>query len=132
MADRSKKVLVVDDEHLIARSLAFLARKGGLEPTMAYDGLEAWRLFEDAPRSWGLLITDIRMPGLDGVSLAQRIRAGGSSIPVVFISGHSQPPDVEELSPAIFLAKPFTRAQLFEAIEAVEASERGAGGPSPR
>lgn len=117
MTDAPPKVLVVDDEPLIARSLAFLIRKRGMEPTMVYDGLEGWQQFEQAPDAWSLLITDIRMPGLDGVSLVRRIRARGSAVPVVFISGHSRPPDVEVLSPAVFLAKPFTRAQLFEAIE---------------
>ncbi len=121
MADPTNKALVVDDEPLIAKALARLARRGGLEPTIAHDGLEAWKLYEDAPESWGILITDIRMPGLDGVSLARRVRASGSTVPVVLISGHSKPPDVEELSPAVFLAKPFRRAQLLDAIEASRA-----------
>ena len=108
------KILVVDDEPLIVRSLARLARSEGFSPTVAYDGLQAWRLFEDSPQTWDMLITDIRMPGLDGVSLARRVRDSGSALPVVFISGHGQSPDVDALSPAIFLPKPFSRQQLRE------------------
>lgn len=116
MTDANPRVLVVDDERLITQSLARLARKGGLDPTLAYDGHSAWQLFDQAPDAWALLITDIRMPGLDGVSLVQRIRARGSAVPVVLISGHGRPFQVESLSPAVFLAKPFTRAQLLAAL----------------
>lgn len=110
------KVLVVDDEPLIARSIAKMARMSELEPTIARDGLEAWTQFEQAPDSWLMLITDIRMPRLDGLSLAHRVREAGSTLPIVFISGHSKPPDMEVLSPAVFLAKPFRRAALIEVL----------------
>ena len=110
------KVLVVDDEPLIARSIARMARMSDLEPTIARDGLEAWAQFEQRSISWLMLITDIRMPRLDGLSLARRVREAGNKLPIVFISGHSKPPDMEILSPAVFLAKPFRRAALIEAL----------------
>lgn len=112
------KVLVVDDEPILAKLLARFARGGGFEATVAHDGLEAWDIFCSEPDTWDLIITDIRMPGLDGVSLAHRVRASREDLPVVLISGHGQSPDVEALSPAVFLAKPFRRAQLLEAMEA--------------
>jgi len=112
------RVLVVDDEPLITTMLARFARVGGFEPTVAHDGLEAWRLFADHPEGWDLIITDIRMPHLDGVAFARRVRASRGDLPVVFISGHGDIPDVESFSPAAFLAKPFKRAQLLEAMEA--------------
>ncbi|MCA9710743.1 MAG: response regulator [Myxococcales bacterium] len=112
------RVLVVDDEPILATLLARFARLGGFEATVAHDGLEAWKLFEGEPDAWDLIITDIRMPGLDGVTLAQRVRASRGDLPVVLISGHGQLPDVDALSPAVFLAKPFRRAQLLAAMEA--------------
>lgn len=115
------KVLVVDDEPILAKLLARFARVGGFEAIIAHDGLEAWKIFEDAPQTWDLIITDIRMPGLDGVSLAQRVRASRDDLPVVLISGHGHSPNVDALSPAVFLAKPFRRAQLLEAMEASRA-----------
>lgn len=111
------KILVVDDEPRLAKSLARLLASRGHEPTVASDGLEAWNLFEGAPETWEMLITDIRMPKLDGVNLARRIRARGSRIPIVFISGHGESPNVMELSPASFLAKPFKHSALLAAIE---------------
>jgi DNA-binding response OmpR family regulator len=106
------KILVVDDEPALARSLARLLEADGHEITIALDGLEAWKLFESEPGRWDMLITDIRMPKLDGVNLARRVRAHGSGVPVLFISGHGELPDIHELSPAAFLAKPFNHATL--------------------
>jgi DNA-binding response OmpR family regulator len=110
------KVLVVDDEPRIAKSLERLLQAHGHEATIAHDGLEAWELFEQSPSAWGVLITDIRMPRLDGINLTRRIRAHGSTIHVVLISGHGEAPDVNALSPAVFLAKPFRRAELLAAM----------------
>jgi DNA-binding response OmpR family regulator len=106
------KILVVDDEPRLAKSLARLLESDGHETTVAYDGLEAWTLFEREPERWDMLITDIRMPRLDGVALARRVREHGSGIRVVFISGHGELPNIGELSPAAFLAKPFNHATL--------------------
>lgn len=108
---------MVDDEPGIAKSLARLLQVHGHETTIANDGLEAWELFEKAPQGWSVLITDIRMPRLDGVNLTRRIREYGSTLHVVLISGHGEAPDITALSPAVFLAKPFKRAELLAAME---------------
>ncbi|MCA9652172.1 MAG: response regulator [Myxococcales bacterium] len=118
------KVLVVDDEPLITKMLARFARMRGHEATVASDGQEAWELFSSDPEQWAVMITDILMPRMNGVELVERIRSSGSDIPVVFISAHGQVPDVEALSPATFLPKPFRRAELLEALEA-SAPRRG-------
>ena len=113
------RVLVVDDEPRIAKSLARMLQLQGYETTIAHDGLEAWDLFERAPESFSMLITDIRMPKLDGVKLIKRVREHGSKVRVVLISGHGEAPDVEALSPAVFLPKPFRRAELLAAMSNV-------------
>lgn len=110
------KILVVDDEPRIAKSLARMLQSQGHEPTIASDGLEAWSLFQTRPEEWDMVITDIRMPNLDGVDLTRRVRASGSDVRVVFISGHGELPNVGELRPATFLAKPFRRTELIEAM----------------
>ena len=115
------KILVVDDEPRLAKSLARMLESRGHESEIAGDGLEAWAIFEREPGCWDMLITDIRMPNLDGVLLARRIRDSGSVIPVVLISGHGESPDIGELTPAAFLAKPFRSTALIEAIESTGA-----------
>jgi CheY-like chemotaxis protein len=112
------KILVADDEPRLAKSLVRLLEAQGHEATIAADGIEAWNLFEGEPEVWDMLITDIRMPKLDGVNLARRVREFGSDIRVVFISGHGELPNMNELSPAVFLAKPFRRMDLLAAMQA--------------
>jgi DNA-binding response OmpR family regulator len=112
------KILVVDDEPALAKSLARLLAAQGHEPTIASDGLEAWAVFEGAPERWDLVITDIRMPRLGGLDLARRVREHGSTVRVLFISGHGELPDVDALSPASFLAKPFRQTDLLAAMQA--------------
>ena len=114
-----RRVLVVDDEPRIAKSLARMLQLQGYETIIAHDGLEAWDLFEREPQGFTMVITDIRMPKLDGVKLIKRVREHGSKVRVVLISGHGEAPDVEALSPAVFLPKPFRRAELLEAMGAV-------------
>lgn len=111
------KILVVDDEPRLAKSMARLLQAYGYEPAIAADGLEAWDLFDKDPEAWVMVITDIRMPKLDGLTLARRVRARGFETPIVFISGHGALPDIQELSPATFLPKPFKHTALLEAIQ---------------
>jgi DNA-binding response OmpR family regulator len=111
------KILIVDDEPRLAKSLARLLESRGHEPTIASDGLEAWALFDHEPEAWDMLITDIRMPKLDGINLARRVRDRGFGTPIVFMSGYGDLPDMQELSPAVFLAKPFKHVVLLDIIQ---------------
>jgi len=115
-ARANKRVLVVDDEPRIAKSLARMLQLQGYETTIAHDGLEAWNVFENDEQGFEMVITDIRMPRLDGVKLSERVREHDSEVRVVLISGHGEAPDVEALSPAVFLPKPFRRAELLAAM----------------
>ncbi len=67
------QVLVVDDDPLIRHTVCEIVRTLGFPVLVAVDGLEAWEIIQSGEIS--LLITDWQMPGLDGLSLIQRIRA---------------------------------------------------------
>ena len=69
---RKKKILAVDDDGLVRRSLEILLREAGYEPTVASGGQEA--LGALARKHFDLLITDIRMPGMDGLQVIQAVR----------------------------------------------------------
>src|SRR5262245_26097279 len=80
------KILVVDDnEQNRALALATLEDEG-YEVLLANSGEEALRAFERDPP--GCVLLDVRMPGLDGFTVCQRIRAlpGGAEVPVVFLT----------------------------------------------
>ena len=116
-------VFVVDDDAAVRDSLALLVQSVGLEveiyPT-AQDFLDAYR--PDRP---GCLITDIRMPGMSGLELQERLAADGVPIPVIVLTGHGDvPAAVRALkSGAVdFVEKPFNPQELLDLIH--EANSR--------
>jgi two-component system cell cycle sensor histidine kinase/response regulator CckA len=85
----------------------------------AADGQEALRVFETDPNALDLVITDVLMPNMGGVELANRLAAARPDLRIVFMSGYSDDPVVRtiEHSPSIFLPKPFTTAALMERVQ---------------
>ncbi len=81
------RVLVVDDELTLLESVAETLRVAGYEVVMAASGAEAI----DAAQSQqiGLLVTDLVMPAMDGVTLAEQLREANPELPVLFITGHA-------------------------------------------
>ena len=69
---RKKRILAVDDDGLVRRSLEILLREAGYDPTVASNGQEALGFL--VQRHFDLLITDIRMPGMDGLQVTQAVR----------------------------------------------------------
>ena len=67
-----KKILLVDDDHLVTLTLSRLLTGAGYEVTAAENGQEAIAKVEQ--EDFGLIISDVRMPGVDGVKTIQKIR----------------------------------------------------------
>jgi two-component system response regulator FixJ len=84
-ADRT--VFVVDDDAAALDSLVMLLRSDGLNPS----GFSSATTFLDAltPESRGCVISDVRMPGMDGVQLLKALKAMGCILPVIVITGHA-------------------------------------------
>ncbi len=110
------RVLVADDEPLARDFLAEALSAHGLEVVTAPDGEEATRLFADG--DFDLVLTDFRLPGLDGLSVLKEIRERSPGVPVVLVTAHGSV-DVAvramRLGAADFLQKPFSP----EAIDAL-------------
>ncbi len=88
---RDYRVLVVEDEPLMRDYLA--VNLSQIHPSfqvkgVARDGLAALELMQQ--NEYDLVITDIRMPGLDGLALVERIRGMGRSVPVIILSGYDE------------------------------------------
>jgi len=78
-----KRILVVDDDTGVRDAMAGILSDLGYEVSVASDGDEAIILLQDS--TFGLILTDLNMPGMDGLSLAKRIKKD-SSTPVVLIT----------------------------------------------
>jgi two-component system, NtrC family, nitrogen regulation response regulator NtrX len=106
------RILVVDDEAEIRRSVRMILEYEGYEVMEASSGPEGVALAER--ESPDLVFLDIKMPGMDGLDALQRIKSGNESIPVVIISGHG----------TVSTAVEATKAGAFDFIEKPLASER--------
>ncbi|WP_290809674.1 response regulator [Ferrovibrio sp.] len=113
-------ILVVDDDVLVATTIAIALEDAGHSVVRAVDGVEAYRLFRG--RSFDLVIADFRMPFADGASLVDMIRNREyrSRTPVILMSGAvPQQAAVDNLDVQDFLAKPFDDARLTAAVDKV-------------
>ena len=96
----ARTVLIVDDERLIVEVLAGLLEDEGYAVRRAYDGQAALRQVEAEPPD--LVLSDVAMPGLNGVELARRLSARG--IPVALMSAAGADPGIPGVA---FVPKPF-------------------------
>lgn len=122
MSESPKTILLVDDEDSI-RNLAALVLEGeGYRVLKAQHSDEALILLDSFKESVQLLLTDVKMdPFLSGCELAKCIRLMRPDISVLYISGYSNNPMVQqevEESRASFLAKPFSPNDLLQKVKA--------------
>src|SRR3990172_7030621 len=94
MDPASQTVLVVDDEKNIRRALRMVLEPEGYTVTEVENAEEALKLLEVEPVDLGLF--DVRLPGMDGLTLLSRARELWRDLPVIVISGHAATTDVVE------------------------------------
>ncbi|MCM8781916.1 MAG: response regulator [Candidatus Omnitrophica bacterium] len=120
-----KKILIIDDEELIIRSLSKLLEKNGYEVFVAKKGQDALLMFEE--ETFDLLIVDIRMPGMNGIETTQGIykileEKSPKRLPTIFITGYADQKIEKEaraLKPAAYIYKPFDIEELVDRIKEV-------------
>ena len=115
----SAKILVAEDEPLIRMDLVEALAEDGFDVLEASDGSEALRLI-DNPDHVVLVVTDVNMPGVDGIDVAVRARERHPKIPVLFVSAR---PDLLSLPrtprPFSHITKPFKMADLIAKVRAL-------------
>jgi two-component system, LuxR family, response regulator FixJ len=113
------KVYVIDDDDAVRDSLHFLLDSAGFQVA----------LFESAHNflgklsgiEFGCVVSDVRMPGIDGIELLKRVKASSSLLPVVIMTGHGDVPlavEAMKLGAADFVEKPFEDDRLIGMIDA--------------
>ena len=115
----ARKVHVIDDDAAMRDSLNFLLDSAGFEVTL----FETAQQFLDAlpALAFGCVISDVRMPGIDGIELLKRLRTLNSGFPIVVMTGHGDVPlavEAMKLGAMDFLEKPFEDERLIAMIEA--------------
>jgi FixJ family two-component response regulator len=117
MKDKPSTVFVVDDDDAVRTSLRLLLKSVGL-PVETYASAQEFLDAYDADRA-GCLVLDIRMPGMSGLELQQKLNELHAILPIVFITGHGDVPMAVEAmqhGAVDFIQKPFRDQDLIDRI----------------
>ena len=107
------RTLLAEDEPLVRAGIVDALQRAGYETTVAKDGAEALKRFAEAP--YDVIITDVRMPNLDGLSLFRRVKEASPTTAVILMTAHA---DVAEAVEVLkhgaddYLTKPFDSREL--------------------
>lgn len=121
LTDMTRTVLIVDDDRPIVEALSSVLIEEGYRVRRAFDGLTALQEAEIQPPD--LVLSDIAMPGLNGIALAERLRERG--IKVVLLSAAVADP---RLSDVEFIPKPFDLDRIVDVVARQLADEPKAVG----
>jgi len=116
----SRKVLVVDDDSVVGHSINRVLTGQGYQVREAVSGMEA--LEELGHQRYDMVFTDIRMPGMDGLDMAARMKTSYPEMPVVVITGYgteASEKQAKDLGVAGFLRKPLSPDTIIENAERV-------------
>jgi len=119
----AKRILIVDDEELIIKTLYKLLEREHFEVLVATSGQDALALVEE--ENFDLIITDIRMPGINGVETIKGIHdilqaKKLKKAPVIFITGYADENierQAKALMPIDYIYKPFDMSDLLKKIK---------------
>jgi DNA-binding response OmpR family regulator len=118
MADRTARILLVDDEQSIQTLLSFPLRRDGYDVVQAGDGREALERFGE--QDFDLVVLDVMLPKLDGLEVCRRLRSQ-SSVPIIMLTARAEEIDKVvglELGADDYITKPFSLREFSSRIKA--------------
>ena len=110
-------ILIAEDEFLIAQALSASLEGRGFRVTTASNGKKA--LEADASDPADILVTDLRMPVMDGTELVRRIRQSRPALPVLVMTANADAVDPEDAERLVIIQKPFPLDALVKILQAV-------------
>ena len=120
-------MLLVDDEELVREIIAAYLEDDGFRVLVAANGTEALALLA-AGEAVDVLVTDLSMPGMDGIAVIRAAQARRPGLPAVLLTGYAQPERVPVADPVSgsfsLLRKPVRGRELVDRIRALMAEER--------
>ena len=113
-------ILIVEDEHAVARGIQYALEQEGYEVTLARSGEEGLDVATKAAPD--LILLDVRLPGMDGFEVLRRLRAAGTKSPVLMLTARDEEVDKViglELGADDYMTKPFGLRELLSRIKAL-------------
>lgn len=115
----ARNVLVVDDESLIRQIISIILKSAGYKVVEAVSGNDA--LNKMTGRNFGLVITDLRMPGMDGIEFIKQLRSESAyrAVPVIMLTSEFsdfKKSEAEIAGVSEWIVKPFIRQQLLQSV----------------
>lgn len=132
-ASNQQTVFIVDDDEAMRDSLTWLLESNGVRVCSFESGeafLDAWRA-----DMAGCLVLDVRMPGISGLELHEKLQAMHSALPIIFVTGHGDVPmavSALKKGAADFIEKPFNDKEILRLIEQCLAVDRERSGQRRR
>ncbi len=127
-----KRILIVEDDAHIAEGLKLNLSLQGYEAAIAVSGTEGLRLWKQ--ENPDLIVLDIMLPGLDGLSVLRHIRLEDERLPVLFLSAKGAPDDrIRGFTYGVddYLAKPFSLEEFLLRVERLMTRNSWSHAPSP-
>jgi DNA-binding response OmpR family regulator len=119
VSDRAPRILLVDDEQPIQTLLSFPLQRDGYEVVVASDGREALARYDE--QTPDLVVLDVMLPRIDGLEVCKRLRAKGSTVPIIMLTAKSEEIDKVlglELGADDYITKPFSMREFRSRVKA--------------
>ena len=115
---QDKRVLIVDDNETNRQLLRLQTQSWDMEPSEVTSGFEALAYIDEGPTAVDVAIIDMQMPGMDGVTLALKLKEIANDLPLIMLSssGHQQAITIDQDLFVAHLFKPLKAAQLYNVL----------------
>ncbi|MEX2131221.1 MAG: response regulator [Pseudohongiellaceae bacterium] len=116
----SKLILLVDDDEIIRDVATAILEEAGHRVLVAHDGIHALEIFDASADTIDLLVTDVRMPQMDGITLTRRLKQDHPTLPVIIATGYADISNELNSSESLrfeFIRKPYRSHELLAAVE---------------
>ena len=120
-----QQILIVDDEARMLRVLELMLQKMGHDISCASNGMEALQSLQET--AVDLVVSDLRMPGMDGIELLNQLRAQGNNVPFIIMTAHGTIQSAVEsmkLGACDYILRPFDMEALELSINRILATGR--------
>ena len=119
MTPNETVILIAEDEPIVRNLVQLMLTREGYTLLSANDGQEALEICEAFIHAIHLLLTDVRMPRMDGITLAERVRALRPDVKVIIMSSETATTILERNVHDAFLRKPFIPPTLLKCVQGV-------------